>query len=512
MDKQAENTFIGGLNTDRHPLTSQDNELTNARNIDLIAIGEGYQLILQKREGNQELFFLPSEWNTLSRYLTNEYVTELGITYKSLVDNNIHIDPATHPGSWQRQATVLVPAGLRPGFIPLAVKEFNEVAYIISVKLNYSDIWNAVSSFPINTYVLYDGLVYKSLDIATNHIPAGVTDAFWELQSFSQTTGEIGTFPSPDYTQFLYTTGTAIPGEAAIGTAIYDPRSNPPDYEFGIVGLLHSGDDEAVESLPDVFAKFTLTKGGFRINNTGTLPDTYTLTKSITNANVVTKVGGAAYDYVLGTISIFPGMHADVTFEIQHPFIAAYNAADTYNNLQYVTDSVNLYHSIQIVNVGHALSDPTWWASDGPIADYVVNTLVDTTITITSAGLPLVPKTYNFKYHLAPNIAIRYETDPTFTYVFGNIGDTMHSVIQLGGEIVFCWISNDSSMVGSLIGFDTLPHQALNTATALAHHVDIHFTANPTPPGQLCKTVNGFDLVTTGITIITTSLYADQLH
>ena len=252
MDKQAENTFIGGLNTDRHPLTSQANELTNARNIDLIAIGEGYQLILQKREGNQELFFLPSAWNALSKYLTNEYVTELNTTYKSLVDNNIGIDPATHPNSWQPQATVLVPAGLRPGFIPLAVKEFNEVAYIISVQPS-----------------------------------SGV--------------GEIGTFPSPDYTQFIYVEGSLLVGAAEVDPDHshwkWDPRSNPPDYEFVIGPFASSGTDEVVQSETDVFMSVPLVDAGFTISNTGILPDSYTLTRNIPNANVITKVDGSVYTY-----------------------------------------------------------------------------------------------------------------------------------------------------------------------------------------------------------------------
>ena len=451
MDKQAENTFVGGLNTDRHPLTSQTNELTNARNIDLIAIGEGYQLILQKREGNQELFFLPSAWNALSKYLTNEYVTELNTTYKSLVDNNINIDPATHPGSWQPQATVLVPAGLRPGFIPLAVKEFNEVAYIISVQPS-----------------------------------SGV--------------GEIGTFPSPDYTQFIYTKGTERVGAAVIDHAdeVYDPRSNPPDYEFNIAPVAHSGDDEPVQSEYDVTMKVTLVKGGFRINNTGALPDVFTLARSVANANVVTKVNGVAYAYGVDTISIFPGMHADITFEIQHPFVAIYDVTNTFNVGMYATDGVDLYISIQANNIGHTpASSPLWWTSLGVIADYVVNTLVNTTITITSAGLPLDIQTYNFKYHLAPEIAIRHQTDPAFTYVFGNIGtpgDLAYRVPQIGGSDVFEWITNDATMVQSLPPLVTSPALVGATAFAALYQVAITFLVNLIP--TICHTV-GFYMIGT---------------
>lgn len=457
MDKQAENTFAAGLNTDRHPLTSQTNELTNARNVDLIAIGEGYQLILQKREGNAELFFLPSAWSKLARYAINEYVTESGITYKSTYNgNNIGNQPSISPVVWQPQANTLVSAGLRPGFIPLAVKEFNEVAYIISAN------------------------------------PATLE-------------GEIGTFPSPDYTQFLYVTGAVIPGEVSIGAGIYDPRSNPPSYEYNIAPVANSGQDEAVIA-SDLTAPFTLIKGGFRINNTGEFPDTYTLTRSIVNANVVTKVNGIAYTYGSSTISINPGAFADVTFEIQHPFIATYYAADTYNIGTYVTDGVNLYISLVNNNTGHTpASSPLSWQNIVAITDYALNLVVDTTITITPVG-SLVVSTYEFIYHIAPSLAVRYQTESI--YHFGSIGDTLHTVPQTGGDVVFEWISNDTGTVGSTVGFATIPANVGNSPTALNHQLDIHFVSNPIP--QLCRTVNGFNLKVTGTAVSTMSVYADQ--
>ena len=459
MDKQSENTFIAGLNTDRHPLTSQSNELTNAKNIDLIAIGEGYQLILQKREGNIELFFLPSVWNVLARYMKDEYVTEAGITYKSLQDANLGNEPAISPAAWQAQANVLVPAGLRPGFIPLAVKEFNEVAYIISANP-------------------------------------------------STLVGEIGTFPSPDYTQFIYVKGSERVGEAVIDYthAVYDPRSNPPSYEYNIAPVANSGQDEAVYAT-DLTATKTLVKGGFRINNTGEFPDVYTLTRSIVNANIVTKVNGIAYNYGVDTVSIFPGQFADVTFEIQHPFIAAYNAVDLYNNGMYATDGINLYISIQANNTGHNPStSPLWWTSEGAITDYTLGSIIDTTITITSTGIPAPPNTYEFKYHIAPVLATRYQTETL--YHFGSIGDLVHTVIWTGGDVVFEWISNDSTMGGSYTGFATIPANVGNSATALVHQLDVHFVSNPIV--QLCRTVNGFNLVGTGTAVATMSVYADQ--
>src|ERR1035437_3839946 len=99
MDKQAENSFVGGLNTDRHPLTSQSTELINARNIDLIAIGEGYQLILQKREGNTELLLLPPAWSSLYTYLVDEYATDGSYTYKALTNSSVNLNqqPSTSP-------------------------------------------------------------------------------------------------------------------------------------------------------------------------------------------------------------------------------------------------------------------------------------------------------------------------------------------------------------------------------------------------------------------------------
>lgn len=437
MDKRAENTFVAGLNTDRHPLTSQKTELIDAQNIDLVAIGEGYQLILQKREGNIELLLLPPVWNSLYTYLADEYATESGDTYKALSTTTNEL-PSTNPTVWDIQATPYVSAGLRPGYIPLALKEFNNVAYIISV----------------------DPTTY---------------------------TGEIGTFPSPDYSQFIYVQGANPVSTPSIGTPIWDPRANPPDFEFGVVSILHSGDDEVVSPV-SLTAKITLSKGGFRINNTGLLPDTYTLTRSLVNANVVTKVSGVAYTYGVDTISIFPGAHRDITFEIQHPFIATYDAVDTYDTGTYATDGTDLYISIQTLNTGHTpSSSPLWWTSLGVITDYVVNSLVDTTITITSSGLPATPETYNFKYHITPTLAARYQTETN--YFFGSIGDTtaFHRVAKTGGSVVYEWISNDATMAGSIPVLVTLPATVGNNAFAAVHQVSINFVSNPIP--QVCRTV-----------------------
>lgn len=141
MKKVAANTFAKGLITDLNPLTTPPDVLIEARNIDFITT-EGDQIILQKRMGNDPELWIEGENQTI--------VT------------------------------------LTPGYIPLMVKELNNVAYIISYKDD-----------------------------------AGVI------------TGEIGTFPSPDYDKFEYTEGGTVPDVVATITSVWDDGiASEVDFDF----------------------------------------------------------------------------------------------------------------------------------------------------------------------------------------------------------------------------------------------------------------------------------------
>jgi hypothetical protein len=314
MEKRAENTFVAGLNTDRHPLTSQKTELIDAQNIDLIAIGEGYQLILQKREGNSELLLLPPVWNNLYTYLVNEYATESGNTYRSL-GSSLNKPPSTNPSDWQLQPTLLVSAGLRPGFIPLAVKEFNNIAYIISVDP-------------------------------------------------STLIGEIGTFPSPDYTKFIYDIGTAIAGGATItGPRVWDPRIDPPGYGFSLTGIPGSGTEEAL--YPNLLAEQQLSNGGFDLTNTGTLADTFNMTSTV-DPNVLAYVDGVGpFNFGTDVISASPGQVVQVRFKVQTPFgLTPYVTADNIITVTAVSDPLTpsityeyKYHTVAAIK-GQSTSGP----------------------------------------------------------------------------------------------------------------------------------------------------------
>lgn len=102
MKKQAHNSFKDGLLTDYHPLSTPPTVLTKSSNLDYVTI-EGDQLILQKRMGND-----PELWGT----------------------ENIQ---------------------LSPGFIPVAVKELNNVAYILSTNRESGE--GEIGTFPAPDYV-----------------------------------------------------------------------------------------------------------------------------------------------------------------------------------------------------------------------------------------------------------------------------------------------------------------------------------------------------------------------
>lgn len=105
MKKQAVNSFSKGLITDLNPLSAPADILIEARNIDYLTT-EGDQIILQKRIGND-----PEVW----------------------------IDGDTK--------TVVT---LSPGFKPLAVKELNNIAYILGY--NEKDNLGEIGTFPSPDY------------------------------------------------------------------------------------------------------------------------------------------------------------------------------------------------------------------------------------------------------------------------------------------------------------------------------------------------------------------------
>ena len=216
-NKRTPNTFVAGLVTDRHPLTAQNKELVDAKNIDLVQIGEGYQLVLQKREGNVEVLVIPSVWSELTVYLTGDYVTYDDVVYKSIQDNNLN-HATTDQSWWEEQVVTSVSAGLKEDYIPLAVKEFNNVAYIISV----------------------DPITKK---------------------------GELGTFPSPDYGLFKYVKGDEVVGVVTVEAPIIDSEIDPPAFRFTIVKHVDQGEDESIDSYSYsardiVYSTLTLTNTG----------------------------------------------------------------------------------------------------------------------------------------------------------------------------------------------------------------------------------------------------------
>ena len=468
MDKRAENTFVAGLNTDRHPLTSQKTELIDAQNIDLLAIGEGYQLILQKREGNVELLLLPPAWNTLYSYKTNEYVTYGGVTYKSLIDSNKGIIPV-NGSSWQLQSTLLVPAGLRPGFIPLSVKEFNNIAYIISVDPT-------------------------SLDPIT-HLPYG----------------EIGTFPSPDYSKFLYVQGPSIVPSPIIQPGYYDPRRNIPIYEYNIVPVVGSGTNEVVEFLiNDVASPQLLYKAGFRIFNTGLLDDRFDITTNLANANIVSRSATVPFSYGFGVVFVPTGEFRDISFEVQRPFIAYWNANNNYSVGMYATDDgITMYRCI-VLNTGAVLSNATFWTSLGSMSDYLPDILRDTTLTITSVGLPTNTSSYNFRYHIPPTFAATYA--PEILYRFGSIGDSLaaHRVAYAGGSVQFKWLSNEQTMTTQItLPLITSPVNSGSSATEFTDRT-IGITFGSNSASVICHTVDFYLLGTCASGTAIMNIYAEQ--
>jgi hypothetical protein len=253
MEKRASNTFVAGLNTDRHPLTAQNTELIEAQNIDLVQVGAGYQLILQKREGNLEVLIIPPAYESAKIYYIGEYVLRNNLAYKSLQDTQSGHTPETSPAFWEALTTNNVPAGLKEGFIPLAVKEFNNIAYIVSVKPNADP------------------------DLA------GI--------------GELGTFPSPDYDLFKYEEGTERVGDATIGPGVYDSAVATPEFGFTILLDPDTGDLEYVNA--EFTSEWSLAKSHFTLINDGYTPEAYTIVLDNTesgNLNIYYKINNAGPD------------------------------------------------------------------------------------------------------------------------------------------------------------------------------------------------------------------------
>lgn len=261
MGKQASNTFVGGLNTDRHPLTAQNTELIDAINIDLLAIGEGYQLILQKREGNSELLITPPAWISTTQYHINEFVVRNSAIYKAVADNK-NADP-TSSASWEIQTGTKAPAGLPLGFIPLAVKELNNIAYILSVNPTTGE-------------------------------------------------GELGTFPSPDYTKFIYEEGAAIPNTVTIGAPTWDDTVEIQEFGYTLVERAHAGTTELI--LGDDLAK-ELTYAGFTITHKGYSPNSYGLSVSTNDATIYYKIDGGSS--TLYNSASKPNLYLNQTLEVR---------------------------------------------------------------------------------------------------------------------------------------------------------------------------------------------------
>lgn len=296
MEKRASNTFTGGVVTDRHPLTAQNTELIDARNIDLIQVGEGYQLILQKRVGNTELLY----------------------------DDGLGGGP--------------VSAGLSSNYVPLAVKEFNNVAYIISV------------------------------DPTTN-----------------PPTGQIGTFPSPNYADFEYVEGSPIATTTVIGAQIWDPLADSADYAFTLSPTGPVADQEiAGNAGEDIILTAT-----FQINNTGALSDTYYITLANgTGLDIYSE--GVLYVPASG-VTIGPGSHKHITFRIADtmaqtsitPYVVVATVTPENGSVASIKTFTFTYHTTVALQVMRDNSISNWWP--GPYPDPWVND-INETFTIAGQG------------------------------------------------------------------------------------------------------------------------------
>lgn len=361
MEKRASNTFIGGLNTDRHPLTSQNTELIEAQNIDLLAVGEGYQLILQKREGNAKVL----------------YITD---------------GP--------------VDAGLTSGFIPLTVKEFNNIAYIVSVNPDTGE-------------------------------------------------GELGTFPSPDYSQFVYQDHGVSLTPPTIGSAVYDATSTPLAYGFTITPISPSyGSEQAIDGGID--ANAVISYSSFTITNTGTSSDIYTIVVA-TDAHVFVYIDDALY---VDGVNLAGGESATITFKVDTPF--ALTPEVSHSSVATITST---------------------------------ETADDETITI--------------DYHTTT--VFQVAVDGTWGYMYPEgeyISTLLHEMINRTGNATFHWRSNDAALTLDSMLPDPGPYAWItSTDITSLHHITIFIDDNNTGIGRAAQ----WELTCTyGINTITYALYLYQ--
>ncbi len=309
MEKQASNTFVGGLNTDRHPLTAQPTELIDAKNIDLIAVGDGYQLILQKREGNKEL-----------------------LTYNQ------------NTQQWE-------PAGLEEGFIPLAVREFNNVAYIISVNPDTLE-------------------------------------------------GELGTFPSPDYDLFTYVKGAEIPGVANVGPNIYDPSAEAP--EFGYTLSLGTDTGSITDTvLPTQPLNFVLIHSDATVTQVGYTPDSYSIALDDDDGgNIVieyelsTNLGiWVTYDPLTPPVLNSPGQYVNFRTVIANPWITSDTILDT---TVITTATITTGSGSASTNYTFNFTTPT-----------IFEIKPDADPEASFTGLPIVPLPYDLNAHAGLKFSLR---------------------------------------------------------------------------------------------------------
>lgn len=238
MRKQTANNFIKGLITDLNPLATPADVMVEARNVDFITT-EGDQLILQKRMGN---------------------------------------DPEL-----QEDGQTIVT--LSEGFKPLAVKELNNIAYILSNKDNG------------------DG---------TN-------------------TGEIGTFPSPDYGLFEFKpTGLELGAPVSINSSWDDGLADVA--RFTILTPTFYKDEYVVrfDSAPYIIT----------VRNDGDFTDTFQLdydTKYFNCATPIITLGpGETGDLVLDVID-------DSTLYVEFIYAYVYSQTDTISPKKITWNHLTVY-------------------------------------------------------------------------------------------------------------------------------------------------------------------------
>lgn len=334
MEKRAPNSFLKGLNTDRHPLTSQNEELVDARNIDLLAIGEGYQLILQKREGNSKLLYEGYD------------------------------------------------AGLTAGFIPLTVQEFNNIAYIVSVNPNTGE-------------------------------------------------GELGTFPSPDYDQFVYQDGGIPIGAPAVGTNVYDATATSPQYSYTVTLLsAHNGEVESIDGGID--ANAVATYSSFVLKNTGLSSDVYTI-DIVIDAHVFVYVDDTLY---VDGVSLPGGMSAIITFKIDTPFLLVpetiHGSTASVTSIEVPTSVIQVDINYQTTKVFQVAVDGTW-STLFANGEYV-NTLIHDWINSLGGDTG----------------------GADFTWRSNDVGLTFTSIVEVGGP--FAWATTSYSTAPNKISIAVTPN------------------------------------------------------